>query len=183
MFRWRQLTPWRLTLLKGEQQVIPNVPFPIRIQNIRIFQEEGRCGTEGCSQRAWWGGVGFGDLRGLFQPLWFCDSMTLWFYVRFCGTRWDSHQGFPSAHVPNLHVTKASHISSPAKLNLLPCLKSSWPFKLCDIRTRVCRWALVYEDAGGALKIPCLCMGTKACGWFPVVITLLLSFAYWAKWK
>ena len=30
--------------------------------------EPWRCGTEGRSQQAWWGWVGLGDLRGLFQP-------------------------------------------------------------------------------------------------------------------
>ena len=32
-----------------------------------------RCGTEGHGQWAWWGWVGIGDLRGLFQPE-FCES-------------------------------------------------------------------------------------------------------------
>ena len=30
--------------------------------------EPWRCDTEGRSQQAWWGWVGLGDLRGLFQP-------------------------------------------------------------------------------------------------------------------
>lgn len=37
-------------------------------------QELWRCGTWGHGQWAWWvwAGVRFGDLRGLFQPEWFC---------------------------------------------------------------------------------------------------------------
>lgn len=48
------------------------VTIPGGVQEPRI------CGTEGCGQ--WDGlvvGLRVGDLRGLFQPKWFCDSITL----------------------------------------------------------------------------------------------------------
>ena len=70
------------------------------------IQELWRCGTEGRGQWGWVGGVGLGDLRGLFQPFWFYDSLIwcCWFFYAMSSAgqkiqldvicraiKWDAH--------------------------------------------------------------------------------------------
>lgn len=49
----------------------------------RSGEERWRCGSEGCAQWARGGWAGLEDLRGLFQPRWCYDSVTLsWWWDR-----------------------------------------------------------------------------------------------------
>lgn len=76
----------------------------------------------------------------------------------------------------SFHTSKALHVSCPTNHFISYCLKSWGPFQLGNIRAHVFGWILVFEvkRCWEILKLPCACMGTHACGRFPLYYRLSL---------